>query len=141
MVAAPPRIVLSVALPERAPIEPSSSASAESTATAAAPERPATEAPGRSERELKAERLLLTTARTALSRQDFASARAAVERHAREFPHGQFSEEREVLRVQILKAAGDDSAASERAAAFKKSFPKSMQQDAVDQAAAPARKR
>jgi hypothetical protein len=52
-------------------------------------------------------------------------------------PKGQLAEEREVLMVQALKASGDDAAAKQRAEAFKKKFPGSLMQDAVDQTSSP----
>jgi hypothetical protein len=140
MIASPQRIVVSVTLPERAP-ETLPTPSAAASAVASTPDRAAAESPARSEKELTKERLLLEAARTALGRKDTESALAAVERHGREFPRGQLSEERDVLRVQILRVAGNDADARERAAAFKKRFPKSMMQDAVDQAGAAGKKR
>jgi hypothetical protein len=69
---------------------------------------------------------LLQPARTALQHGDFSTALAAVAAHARRFPRGQLSEERESLRVFALLGAGRHTEAERVAAAFRRHFPHSM---------------
>jgi len=116
--AAPPEEVPSaeLALP---PVPPS----------ALAPSRPS----GTSAANLRAERLLLERATTALVRRDSASALAALREHARKFPRGELAEEREVLLVRALRAAGESDAADQRAKDFKRQFPSSLQQGTLDE--------
>jgi len=83
---------------------------------------------------LLAERLLIESATEAITRGDQASAIAALQRHAREFPKGQLVQEREALMIQALRASGDDAAAQQRAKDFKRKFPGSLQQGTVDKA-------
>jgi hypothetical protein len=118
--------------PAEAPTAGSASASASPVAASSAPSRGAASAerPGDA-RQLKAERLLLEAARTALTRGDHESARRALARHAASFANGQLAEEREVLMVQALRAAGDDDGARRRAAEFDRKFPSSLQRDAI----------
>lgn len=84
---------------------------------------------------LARERTLLDMARTALARGDAASALAAADTHAREFPKSQLAEEREVIAVQALGAANRVPEAKRRAAAFHAAFPKSALGAIVDEAA------
>jgi hypothetical protein len=89
------------------------------------------------EEALRKERTVLEVARTALTRGDFASARVALDRHASEFPRGQFREERESMMVQTLAGLGDGAAARARARQFHQQFPNSMFGAGVDKAAPP----
>jgi hypothetical protein len=73
-------------------------------------------------------------ARTALGRGDASSALAAVDTHAREFPRSQLAQEREVIAIQALAAAGRVPEAKRRAAAFRAAFPGSPLQTIVDDA-------
>ncbi len=75
---------------------------------------------------LAAERTLLDIARTALTRGDASSAATALERHAREFPRGALSEDREVLRIQVLLAQGDREEAQAAAQRFEAQYPRSF---------------
>ncbi len=97
--------------------------------SAAAPSRPS----ATSAANLRAERLLLERATTALMRGDDASALTALREHARKFPRGELAEEREVLLVRTLRAAGQDDAANQRAKDFKRQFPSSLQQGTLDE--------
>jgi len=106
------------------PAAPSASAAPE--ASAPRQDRP------RSGGSLRAERLLLETASAALMRGDPRAAIVALRQHARQFPAGDLAEEREVLLVKALAAAGDHSAAEQRAKDFKKRFPDSMQEPSVN---------
>jgi hypothetical protein len=81
---------------------------------------------------LRAERLLLERATTALARGDSASALTALREHARRFPRGELAEEREVLLVRALRAAGQSDAADQRAKDFKRQFPSSLQKGTID---------
>ena len=75
---------------------------------------------------LAAERALLEVARTALSRGDAVSALTSLDEHAKRFPGGQLTEEREALYVQALARAGRVAEAKARAAKFAKRYPDSM---------------
>ena len=81
---------------------------------------------------LRGERLLLESATAALMRGDPTTALGTLQKHARQYPHGALSEEREVLWVKALRAQGNDSAAEKRANDFKRRFPSSLQQGALD---------
>jgi outer membrane protein assembly factor BamD (BamD/ComL family) len=70
--------------------------------------------------------VLVETGRSALGRGDWASALAALDKHAREFPHGRLAEERDVLRVQALALGGRTDEARTRAEAFRARYPKSV---------------
>lgn len=84
--------------------------------------------------DLSAERAILERARSALARGDAAGALVAVDQHERGFPNGQLAEEREVVAVQALVAAGRTQEAAERGARFRKAFPNSVLLPIVDQA-------
>lgn len=81
---------------------------------------------------LRGERLLLESATAALMRGDPTTALGTLQKHARQYPHGALSEEREVLWVKALRAQGNDAAAEKRAKDFKRQFPSSLQQGALD---------
>jgi hypothetical protein len=49
-----------------------------------------------------------------------------VEEHARRFPAGSLVQEREVLAVELLRALGRAAEARARAAAFARTFPRSV---------------
>jgi len=114
-----------IPLRSAAPLAPPSSGSAAASTTASAPQHDA---------DLAAERGILERARSALARGDAAGALNASNDHARQFPRGQLSEEREVLAVQALAALGRSQEASDRAARFRRSFPKSLLLPVVDAA-------
>lgn len=82
--------------------------------------------------DLAAERALLVEARQALSVGNGAGALDAVDRHASRFPSGRLGQEREVIAIRALVAAGRVSEARERAQRFKTNFPKSMALPAID---------
>ena len=81
---------------------------------------------------LRAERLLLESATAALMRGDATTALGTLQKHARQYPHGALTEEREVLWVKALRAQGNDAAAEQRANDFKRRFPSSLQQGTLD---------
>jgi TolA-binding protein len=93
---------------------------------------PATPPPPSSAGTLRGERLLLESATAALMRGDPSTALGTLQKHARQYPHGALSEEREVLWVKALRAQGNDAAAETRANDFKRRFPSSLQQGALD---------
>jgi hypothetical protein len=72
------------------------------------------------------ERSILEQARAALARGNSAAALDAIERHQRDFPDGDFAEEREALAVQALVAARDYDAARQRGEKFKTRFHNSI---------------
>jgi TolA-binding protein len=81
---------------------------------------------------LRSERLLLESATAALMRGDNAAAMASLQKHAHQYPRGALSEEREVLWIKVLRAQGNDKAAEQRARDFKRRFPASLQQGAIE---------
>lgn len=83
---------------------------------------------------LRQEQVLLDTARTALINQRPQDALVALDRHTRNFPSGELSEQREVLAVQALSLSGDVAAARERSIRFKKQYPRSVFLPAVEAA-------
>jgi hypothetical protein len=68
---------------------------------------------------------LLEPARSSIARGDFGGALSAIQRHQREYPHGQLAEEREALRVRALWGSGQKAAAESAAAVFRKRYPRS----------------
>jgi hypothetical protein len=86
------------------------------------------------DRNLAAERALIEQARTALARTQGASALAALERHARDFPQGELEEERESLRVQALVGLEQFDQARKAGARFHRRFPRSIFGAVVDEA-------
>ncbi|MEA2753386.1 MAG: hypothetical protein QOI41_7529 [Myxococcales bacterium] len=81
--------------------------------------------------DLAAERAALDVARTALGRGDGKNALVACDDHARRFPRGALSEEREAIAVQalVLEHRPDDARA--RAERFRKTHPRSILLPAV----------
>jgi len=77
------------------------------------------------------ELLLLQGARAAVAASDFATARNALQEHARRFPAGQLTEEREALRVKTLIGLGRPQEARQAARAFEARFPGSVLGPAV----------
>ena len=82
--------------------------------------------------DLAAERALLVEARQAMSAGNSAGALDAVNRHASRFPAGRLGQEREVIAIRALVAAGRVGEARARAQRFKTNFPKSMALPAID---------
>jgi hypothetical protein len=131
-----------VAVPAAAPtaeVPPTAPAAVEARAAepAAAPTR-RTREPESSVREtrdhaLAAERQLVETARTALARGSAESALVALHRHARAFPRGRLSEERESLLVQALVAQGRFALARQQAVRFAHKYPHSLFQPVVEE--------
>jgi hypothetical protein len=86
------------------------------------------------EESLAAERSLLDIARTALGRGDGANALEAADRHTRDFPHGQLTEEREAIAIQALVKLGRTAEARARADRFRARYPHSVLLVVVDAA-------
>jgi len=85
---------------------------------------------------LAAERQLLDAARSTLARGEPQAGIISLEQHVKRFPKGTLTEEREALYIRILVAAGNDSAASARAANFQQRFPNSMFMPVVERSLA-----
>jgi hypothetical protein len=62
---------------------------------------------------------------------------AVAREHAQKWPRGYLAEEREVVLIQALVAAGSRQEAEHRAAQFHRTFPKSILGPAVDAAVRP----
>lgn len=106
------------------PLEPvaSTAPSASTPATAhptATPAAPAGDAFDR-------EQSLLERARSALVRHDADAAEKALDEHDRQFPRSRHAEERDYLRIQVLRERGDAARVRERAKAFLAKYPDSM---------------
>jgi hypothetical protein len=69
---------------------------------------------------------LLSRARKADARHDYAEVLSVLSEHERTFPAGRLSEEREVLRVKALVGLGRTDQARRSAARFRRQFPKSV---------------
>lgn len=134
-----PRIVYVdrvIATPVRAPTDPSAEPPVTTGAPAASPSPVIQTAnPGRDDT-LAKERAMLDVARSALSLGEAARALDVVERHAREFPRGKMSEEREALGVQSLVKLGRRDAAAIRGAAFRRQYPSSVLAPVIEAALA-----
>ncbi|UJR82768.1 hypothetical protein [Sandaracinus amylolyticus] len=81
---------------------------------------------------LARESALLARAQSALGRGAPELAISALREHETRHPEGQLREEREALWISALVAAGDHDAARERAARFRRRFPGSPLQAAID---------
>jgi hypothetical protein len=80
---------------------------------------------------LKVERDLLDRARRQLASDEPAQALAFLEQHARRFPRGQLSEEREAMWVNVLALLGRAGEAKVRGKAFEERFPRSLMGSSV----------
>jgi hypothetical protein len=80
-----------------------------------------------------AELRLLQRARDVMDRGDFGAALRPINEHARRFPNGWLSEEREALRVKALAEIGRNEEARRAASAFRARFPRSVLLPAVSQ--------
>jgi len=90
----------------------------------------------RAESPLTRERAVLDPARAALAAGDPARALEQVKRHAKEFPAGILSEEREAIAINALVGLGSYAQATKRAAAFRARYPQSLMTHSVDAAMA-----
>jgi hypothetical protein len=101
-----------------APTAPSASTSA-TTPPTAVPAAPGADGFDR-------EQSLLERARSALVRHDADAAQKALDEHDRQFPRSRHAEERDYLRIQVLRERGDGARVRERAKAFLAKYPDSM---------------
>lgn len=120
---APPPVDTAAARPA-----PEATTSATASAAPAAPSRGGASTTAN----LRTERLLLERATAALMRGDANGALGALRDHAQRFPRGELAEEREVLLVRALRAAGQNDAADQRAKDFKRQFPSGLRQGIID---------
>ena len=72
------------------------------------------------------EQSLLERARSALVRHDAEAAEKALDEHDRQFPRSRYVEERDYLRIQVLRERGDTAGMRQRAKAFLAKYPSSM---------------
>lgn len=84
--------------------------------------------------DLAAERALVDRARTALTRGQPAAALEALDSHAKSFPRGRLTEEREALAIDALARAGRTQEAATRADRFRSTWPNSVFGGLVDTA-------
>ncbi|HET7544846.1 MAG TPA: hypothetical protein VFK05_33495 [Polyangiaceae bacterium] len=111
----------------------------ESAASGVAPPNPSSKlAPqdSRSGDSLAQERALLDRARQKLSVSEPEHALQFLEQHARRYPNGRLSEEREAMLINVLVSLGDVERAQARGAAFAKRYPTSLMRTAVKAALA-----
>lgn len=105
---------------------------ASAAAVVSARAEPATSG-GRDE-QLRAEHALIEIARAAVGRGNGAAALVVLDQHAREFPRGRMSEEREGLAIQALLVSGRRADARARLDRFRTIFPRSMMLPALEAA-------
>ena len=91
----------------------------------------------RAEGALDRERILIDTARTALTRGDAPSALELLTRHARDFPAGELVEEAEALRIQALVRMGQMPEARAAADRFRVRYPRSLLLSAIEESVGP----
>jgi hypothetical protein len=72
------------------------------------------------------ERSLIEIARSAIARRDAGAALDTLAQHAKQFPRGQFVEEREALAIQALVLAGRRDEGKARAETFRRRFPRGL---------------
>jgi hypothetical protein len=128
----PAASALPAAKPPAPPLQPPPSAP--SLPSAVATVHPPSTSSAEADDPLVAETRLIDTARAALARRDFAASLAAADSHAKRFPSGRLTEEREALAVQALAGARRDDEARARGARFHQRFPASLLGDTVDAA-------
>jgi TolA-binding protein len=83
-------------------------------------------AQGPAQESYAAELALLRRAQSAYAGGDFSGALLKLGEHAKRFPNGRLTEEREALRVRSLVSAGRTSLARSAFAAFARRFPRSV---------------
>jgi hypothetical protein len=135
----PEPVIVRVSVPTPAPIVthlpvPAPIVDAGAPAAAPASTRRASESESDHASALARERAIIDVARAAIAADHTDSALAAIERHAREFPRGSLSEEREGLRILALSRAGRSHEAAELAARFRLAHPHSLLLPAIDSA-------
>jgi hypothetical protein len=125
--AAPPSITSTRTVDAQPPIATSA------PVRAAVSARPAPSSSDKDDR-LARERAWIDQARMALVRGSARDALVALDAHAREFPSGRMTEEREALGVHALAASGQTDQARARADAFRTRWPASVFGPVVDRA-------
>lgn len=122
----PPPITASVEPPAVAPA-PEVMPAPEDVAAEMPPTRPVEPlAEPEGDEGLASEMALVARAQTALHRGLYESALGALDEHARRFPRGELTEEREALAVQALARAGRHDEARRRAERFEARHPRSL---------------
>ena len=129
--APPPTVVPVAAKPSPQPGTPPHASSGCPAPSPRVPERTSD-----ADRGLGRERVLLDQARAALVGGDASRALGALDRHRRLFPDGHLEEERDVLRVRALQAAGRVKEAQVEAQRFLRRHPASLFRPAVEEALA-----
>jgi len=121
--------------PSSAPASASDTAPAAPSARAQPVETPVPGArPTASRQESGPEEIqLLSDARQADARRDYAAVLSIWSEHERKFPGGRLSEEREVLRVKALVGLGRTDQARRTASRFRRQFPRSVLLHKVDE--------
>lgn len=115
----------------------SSAAPPEPATAAAQPRRDAPAEPPAADLALSAERRLLLTAMRGIEAGDLPGARVALDRHARRFPTGRLADERAVLHIRWLLAAGRPEDARAAADAFRARAPGGLMGPVVDRLVPP----
>jgi TolA-binding protein len=131
--AAPVQSVRRTADPEDAP--PPSTASSAVARTLAPTVRP--QAPAEQGPELSGELRVLDAANRALAAGDFAAASAALDRYARDFPHGALAEEALAIRVRVWARSGDRDRARALYERLAQTYPASPYLDGLREALGP----
>lgn len=129
----PPTVVATSVVPPAAPSAPtppeassaSASASPPGSASAVIPSVPKAPTPA-SPSAFDREQSLLERARAALVRHDASAAAEALDALDAQFPTSRHGEERDYLRIQLLRERGDTAAVRERARAFLAAHPDSL---------------
>jgi hypothetical protein len=111
---------------------PASSATGANVTRGARSAEPSSASSGQSD--LARERALLDVARADAAHGEPALVLAQVERHLRQFPHGQLTEEREALAIRALLALARGDEARARATSFRTSYPNSFFMPVIDSA-------
>jgi hypothetical protein len=87
---------------------------------------------------IAAERRILDVARFAAARGDARGALAALDDHRRRFSRGELAEERQAMEIHLLLRVGDDDAARAAAARFRRTYPRSLMRQAIEDAVSTA---
>lgn len=103
----------------------------EATTPAPIDERPRRSRP-RAAPSMRAESQLLFEAHAAVANGDGQTAMASLTRHARDYPEGALSEERDALEVRALALTGDATAARAAGERFLRAYPNSIHRNSVE---------
>ena len=125
-----------LAVPSRSPRvapPPPGAASSPAPASPSKPSPPSRLAPAPS-LDIAGEATVLEHARLSLNGGDASAALADVQLHARRFPRGVLSEERDALWIRALLQGGERAQAERRAATFNRNYPSSVHADSVARA-------